>query len=403
MHYPIAITGRGVVSPLGNGVENVWAAWKSSCSAFEELREPWWPFEVKPRLVARCEPSPFDSESHILRNLDRCAQLAMAAADQAWAECGRPQVNPERIGVAISSGIGGLDTIHQRTLALERHGRAKPNTLPMSMPNNPAANISIMFNATGDISAPSAACAGGAEAIATASEWITEGHLDMALAGGCDALLNKLGYIAFDSLGALSPDSQNQPQPFGLNRNGFVLGEGAGVLVLERAQHAFDRGANILGWILGWGSSADAHNLVASRPDGSSSMLAIQKAIVKASVSVDDIALLKAHATGTKAGDLAEALVLSAIWKNSPNPPVVIAPKAEIGHCISASGPIELLMALSCLRHGIAPGLSHAYRLDPALALPFSTNKTALNGSIAMCNSFGFGGKNQVLIIKSEP
>lgn len=402
MAYPIAITGRGVISPLGNGVENVWGAWTSGHSAFEDLRASWWPSEVKPRLVARCNSAPLDREPHILRNLDRCTQLAIAAAEQAWAESGRPQVDPERIGIAISSGIGGLDTIYQRTVMLESQGKASPTTLPMSMPNSPAANISITFNATGDISAPSSACAGGAEAIATACEWLMDGHVDMALAGGCDGLLNKLGYIAFDSLGALSADSQNQPQPFGLNRNGFVLGEGAGVLTLERAQHALDRGANICGWILGWGSSADAHHLVASRPDGSSSMRAIQKAMVKASVSTKDISLLKAHATGTKAGDLAEAQVLSAIWKDCPNPPVVIAPKAEIGHCISASGPIELLMALSCLRQGIAPGLSHTYPLDPALALPFSTDQTELKGSIAICNSFGFGGKNQVLIIKSE-
>ena len=402
MDSAVAITGTGIICPMGNGASTVWGNWLDGTGAMDKLCEEW-SATLKTSLVARCKHLPIELEPHLLRRLDRYTQLAMAATQQAWGECGKPEINPERLGVAISSGIGGLETIHNGTVELEQKKilRVNPYILPMAMPNSAAGQISIMMNASGDISAPNSACAGGAEAITIGAQWINEGHVDMAIAGGCEALINKLGVCAFEALGALSPDSTNQPQPFGLNRNGFVLGEGAGALVLENGQHAIDRGACILGWILGWGSSADAYHLVASRPDGVNAKRAIEKAMRKAGLELEDISLIKAHATGTKAGDLAEARVLSEIWGNISNKPTVIAPKSEIGHCISASGPIELIMALSCLKQGVAPGLSHDYELDPMMTLPFAAKSRAINGSVGLCKSFGFGGKNQVLIIKS--
>ena len=398
----VAITGTGIISPLGNRASTVWRNWLNKYNAIEVLSEAW-STTLKTKLVSRCKHVPIELEPHELSRLDRCTQLAIAAAQQAWDECGKPEIDPQRIGVVMSSGIGGLETLYNGTVELEQKSilRINPNTLPMAMPNSAAGLISIMLNASGDISAPNSACAGGAEAIAIAAQWVNEGHVDIAIAGGCEALINKLGVCAFEALGALSPDSTHQPQPFGLNRNGFVLGEGAGTLVLENGQHALDRGARILGWVLGWGSSADAYNLVASRPDGLNAKRAIENAIKKADVRLEDIALIKAHATGTKTGDLAEARVLGEVWGNGSSKPTVIAPKSEIGHCISASGPIELIMALSCLQQGVAPGLSRHYELDPMLKLPFAAKSTEIVGKIGLCNSFGFGGKNQALIIKS--
>jgi 3-oxoacyl-[acyl-carrier-protein] synthase II len=398
----VAITGTGIISPLGNRASTVWRNWLNKYNAIEVLSEAW-STTLKTKLVSRCKHVPIELEPHELSRLDRCTQLAIAAAQQAWDECGKPEIDPQRIGVVMSSGIGGLETLYNGTVELEQKSilRINPNTLPMAMPNSAAGLISIMLNASGDISAPNSACAGGAEAIAIAAQWVNEGHVDIAIAGGCEALINKLGVCAFEALGALSPDSTHQPQPFGLNRNGFVLGEGAGTLVLENGQHALDRGARILGWVLGWGSSADAYNLVASRPDGLNAKRAIENAIKKADVRLEDIALIKAHATGTKTGDLAEARVLGEVWGNGSSKPTVIAPKSEIGHCISASGPIELIMALSCLQQGVAPGLSRHYELDPMLKLPFAAKSTEIIGKIGLCNSFGFGGKNQALIIKS--
>jgi 3-oxoacyl-[acyl-carrier-protein] synthase II len=398
----VAITGTGIISPLGNRASTVWRNWLNKYNPIEVLSEAW-STTLKTKLVSRCKHVPIELEPHELSRLDRCTQLAIAAAQQAWDECGKPEIDPQRIGVVMSSGIGGLETLYNGTVELEQKSilRINPNTLPMAMPNSAAGLISIMLNASGDISAPNSACAGGAEAIAIAAQWVNEGHVDIAIAGGCEALINKLGVCAFEALGALSPDSTHQPQPFGLNRNGFVLGEGAGTLVLENGQHALDRGARILGWVLGWGSSADAYNLVASRPDGLNAKRAIENAIKKADVRLEDIALIKAHATGTKTGDLAEARVLGEVWGNGSSKPTVIAPKSEIGHCISASGPIELIMALSCLQQGVAPGLSRHYELDPMLKLPFAAKSTEIIGKIGLCNSFGFGGKNQALIIKS--
>ncbi len=397
----IAITGTGAISALGHGVPELWHNWIMSNSGITELGSSWDRI-TKTKLIAKCGDFSLDVERHFIRRLDRCSQLALGAAQQAWNEAEAPDYRSERIGVAISTGIGGLETLRKGIMELEAKDRVNPNTIPMSMPNCAAAAVSIWLNASGEIASPVSACAGGAEAIALAARWIADGDVDIAIAGGAEAIINVVGVRAFEALGALSEGEVNQPQPFGKLRNGFVLGEGAGAVVLENSDFAINRGAKIFGWILGCGSSADCYNMTASRPCGDGAKQAMAKAIKAANIDLNKICLIKAHATGTKGGDLAEMSALNSLWAGQEIKPIVIAPKSSIGHSISACGAIELIMALLSLRNKIAPGLCHQYEIDLKFQLPFASSHTELSGNTAMCNSFGFGGKNQSIIIRAS-
>jgi len=400
MNKFVAITGTGLISPLAISVPKLWDNWINGQTGITQLSESW-SKQLKTKLIAQASNFSLEMDEHLIRKIDRCSQFSIDSTHQAWSQAGLNNYKTDRVGVAISTGMGGLGSLQRGINELSKTNRTRinPNTLPMVIPNAPASQVSIWLGATGEIASPTSACAGGAEAIALAAQWIADGNVDIAVAGGTEAIINELGVCAFESIGALSDSISNQPQPFGKKRNGFVLGEGAGIVVLENADYALNRGANILGWISGWGSNADGYHMTASKPNGESAKLAMQKALKSANIEPNKICLIKAHATGTIGGDLAEARALNCIWGKQEIKPIVIAPKSSIGHTIGASGAIELIMALLCLRNKFAPGQCHPYTIDTELELPLAVESVALSGESALCNSFGFGGKNQSIVI----
>jgi len=368
------------------------------------------------RLGARCACQ-IDTffAPHISRRLDRCTQLSLLAADQAWNSQSHGQHDCARRGVVFSSGIGGVSSLIEQLQILEQRGPSKvsPYTVGMLMANAPAAQLSLTYNASGWLETPVAACSGGAEAIARGVSLLRSGEIDVVIAGGAEAILNRFGIAAFAAMQALSTTNDHPEQacrPFDQDRNGFVLAEGAGVVVLERLHDAEQRGATIQGIIRGIGCTADAHDIVRPRADGLQASRAMAQALDDAGIGPEQLQLVKAHATGTLAGDLAEAEALNLIFGELSNRsrPWLIAPKAVMGHLISASGPVELLLALHSLQLQVIPAQANCPRPEPLLLLRIPQQQEPLlqhdnQRRAALINSIGFGGRNVCLVIEAAP
>lgn len=410
---PIAITGLGAVSPLGNTagctVDNFFAG----LSGIQHLDSAKFA-DLGVQIGARCEcPIERVLPPHRARRLDRCTQLGLIATAEAWTTQHAAHFSGDQVGVVFSTGIGGVSSLIEQLHVLEERGPAKvsPHTVALIMPNAPAAQISLQLGASGWLEAPVSACSGGSEAIARAVTLLREGTVDVVIAGGAEAILNRFGIAAFAAMQALSR-AKGRPQqasrPFDAARSGFVMGEGAGILVLERLKEAQQRQATIHGVIAGVGSSADAHDIVSPRPDGAQALRAMQLALADAGLHACDLDLVKAHATGTLAGDAAEALALAGLLAALPadQRPWALAPKAVLGHLISASGPVETLLALEVLNRGELPAQANCPNPDPLLPCPLPQRSQPLQpprGGIihtALLNSFGFGGRNVSLVLQ---
>jgi 3-oxoacyl-[acyl-carrier-protein] synthase II len=403
----VVVTGLGAITPLGADVASTWDGLLAGRSGVQKLTEDW-AAELPARIAAWAAVDPATLLDRVqARRLDRCEQFAIVAAREAWADAGSPEVDPERLGVVVSSGIGGVASTLNAYDTLREKGwqRLSPFTVPMLMPNGAAGWISIEFGARAGVHTTVSACSSGAEAIGYAMDMIRSGRADVVLAGGTEAAIIQLNIAAFAAMRALSTrndEPERASRPFDKGRDGFVLGEGAGMVVLESAEHAARRGANVHAVAAGIGYSADAHHIAQPDPDGSGAILAIRRVLADGGVAADQIVHVNAHATSTPAGDEVEARAIAAALGPAASGVVLSATKSMTGHLLGGAGAVESVAAILALRERVAPPTINLD--DPAddLGVDIATEPRELrprgNAPMAVLNnSFGFGGSNVAL------
>jgi 3-oxoacyl-[acyl-carrier-protein] synthase II len=340
-----------------------------------------------------------------MRRLDRSEQFAVVASREAWKDAGSPDVDKERLGVVIASGIGGVITLLDQFDNLKEKGArgVSPHTVPMLMPNGPAAHVGLELQAKAGVHTPVSACASGAEAIGYALEMIRTNRADIIVSGGVEAAIHQLpmaGFAAMKALSTRNDSPERASRPYDRDRDGFVLGEGGGILILEEYEHAKARGAKIYCELVGQGLSSDGYHIAAPDPEGAGVQRAIKFALANANLSTKDIVHLNAHATSTPAGDVAEANALRLALGGDVDHVAVSATKSMTGHLLGGAGAIESVFIVKALQERLAPPTINIENLDPAVTVDVVRDKprTLPSGQIAALNdSFGFGGHNVVL------
>jgi 3-oxoacyl-[acyl-carrier-protein] synthase II len=382
----VAITGIGAVAPAGVGQEAYWQGLLAPQSTGE-------------RRVHDFDPKTCYDDPKSIRRADRFEQFAVCAAKEALAQSGALNASPDRIGVLMGTGIGGTQTHEDQALVLDHKGsrRVSPFTIPMMMPNAGAAAISIGHGFEGPCETISTACASGTHSIGQAAQWIQWGLCDAVVAGASEAGMSPVAISGFTNMKALSRSGVSRP--FDEGRDGFVLSEGAGVLVLEEWERASERGATILGELLGSASLADAHHITAPAPDGRGAIRCMERAIQDAGLQPSDIAHINAHGTSTALNDEAEAIGISKIF-GSPGP-VVTSIKGVTGHSLGAAGALEAVAVILSMQHQLIPPTDGLERPDPELPKIDLVLKEARSWTPgpSLSNSFGFGGHNGTLVI----
>ena len=405
----VVVTGLGATTPLGGDVPTTWSALLAGTSGVRLLTEEW-AQTIPVRFAARVAVEPSEQMERVeMRRLDRSEQFAVIASREAWKDAGSPEMDKERLGVVIASGIGGVTTmLDQYDILREKGARlVSPHTVPMLMPNGPAANVGLELQAKAGVHTPVSACASGAEAIGYAFEMIRNDRADVVVSGGVEAAIHAMpmsGFAAMKALSTRNEDPARASRPYDLNRDGFVLGEGGGVLVLEEYEHARARGAKIYCEIVGQGLTSDGYHIAAPDPDGAGVQRAIKFALRNAGLSTKDIVHLNAHATSTPAGDVAEANALRAALGDDADHVAVSATKSMTGHLLGGAGAIESVFIVKSLQDRLAPPTINIDDLDPAVTIDVVRDKPRAlpAGDIAALNdSFGFGGHNVVLVFKS--
>ena len=406
----VVVTGLGVTTPIGGDVATTWKALLAGQSGVRLLTEDW--RELLPvHFAARVAVEPADQMERVeMRRLDRSEQFALIASREAWKDAGSPdEIDKERLGVVIASGIGGVITLLDQFDILKEKGArgVSPHTVPMLMPNGPAANVGLELQAKAGVHTPVSACASGAEAIGYAFEMIKSNRADIIVAGGVEAAIHQLPMAAFGQMKALSTRNENPAaasRPYDIDRDGFVLGEGGGVLILEEYECAKARGAKIYCEIAGQGLTSDGYHIAAPDPDGGGVQRAIKFALANSGLSTKDIVHLNAHATSTPAGDVAEANALRKALGADADHVAVSATKSMTGHLLGGAGAIESVFFVKALQERLAPPTINIENLDPAVTVDVvrGTPRALPAGDIAALNdSFGFGGHNVVLAFKS--
>jgi 3-oxoacyl-[acyl-carrier-protein] synthase II len=405
----VVVTGLGATTPLGGDVPSTWEALLAGKSGARLLPEEMLT-SVNVKFAATIAVEPADVMKPVeIRRLDRSEQFAMIAAREAWADAGSPEVDRERLGVVIASGIGGVTTmLEQYDILREKGARlVSPHTVPMLMPNGPAANVGLEFKAQAGVHTPVSACASGAEAIGYALEMIRSGRADIVIAGGVEASVHELpmaGFAAMKALSTRNEDPTKASRPYDKDRDGFVLGEGGGVVILESLEHAQARGANIYCELAGQGLTSDGYHIAAPDPSGSGVTRAVKFALRDSGVDLSEVVHLNAHATSTPAGDVAEANALTAALGEHMSHVAVSATKSMTGHLLGGAGAIESVFVVLALKHRLAPPTINIENLDEAVKVDVVRDvpRPLPTGPIAAINdSFGFGGHNVVLIFKS--
>ncbi|GAQ56878.1 beta-ketoacyl-ACP synthase II [Streptomyces acidiscabies] len=415
----VVVTGIGATTPLGGDAASTWEGLITGRSGVKALTQDW----AADQAVRIAAPVAVDP-SEVLprpqaRKLDRSAQFALIAAQEAWADAGftarageDTSVNPDRLGAVIASGIGGVTTLLDQHDVLKEKGvrRVSPHTVPMLMPNGPAANVGLYVGARAGVHTPVSACASGAEAIGYAIEMIRTGRADVVVAGGTEAAIHPLPIAAFGNMMAMSKnndDPQGASRPYDKARDGFVLGEGAGVIVLEAAEHAAERGARVYAEAVGQGISADAHDIVQPEPEGRGIAAALNHLMASTDLDPAEIVHVNAHATSTPAGDIAELKALRKVFGDHADHFAVSATKSMTGHLLGGAGGIESVATVLALYNRIAPPTINVENLDPeaeanADVVLGEARKLPVEGRIAALNdSFGFGGHNVVLAFRT--
>jgi 3-oxoacyl-[acyl-carrier-protein] synthase II len=400
---PAAVTGLGAVTPLGADVAELWSGLLEARSGANVLTEEW-AEKVPVRIAAQVKVDPAEVLGRVTaRTLDRVQQLALVAARQAWAHAGAPSVEPERLAVVVGTGIGGaLTMLGQHDVVRDRGARrVSPHTVPMLMPNGPAAAVGLEVGARGGVHTPVSACASGSEALAMGLDLLRLDRADVVVVGGSEACIHPLPMAGFGQMRALSPreDPHAASRPFDKGRDGFVIGEGAGILVLERPESAAARGATVHGLLAGAGVTSDAHHVTAPDPEGSGAARAITKALRDAGLSPSDVVHVNAHATSTPVGDVAEAAALRRALGDAVDDVLVTSNKGSLGHLLGAAGAVEAIASLLSLQERVVPPTRNLddpdddVRLDVVTVSPRQLSRAGA----AVSDSFGFGGHNVAL------
>jgi 3-oxoacyl-[acyl-carrier-protein] synthase II len=406
----IVVTGVGATTPLGGDARSTWKALLAGESGISTINEEW---------VAKYElPVSFAGQAKVnaadvltpqeIKRLDPSSQFALIAAREAWADAGSPEVVPERLAVEYATGIGGVWTLLDAYDALKEKGprRVLPMTIPMLMPNGPAAAIGMDIAARGGVRTAVSACASSTEAVANAIARLRSGEIDVVVAGGCEAGIHPLPIAAFAAMHALSRRNDNPAgasRPYDVDRDGFVMGEGAGALVLETEEHAKARGAKIYAELVGGAVTSDAHHITAPDPEGTGAARAVVAALKQAKAKPEEVVHINAHATSTPVGDIAEYTALLRVFGDHLGKIAVSATKSATGHLLGGAGAIEAIFTVLALAERTAPPTINLENQDPAIPLDVVTSPRELPAGpiLAISTSFGFGGHNAVIAFRS--
>ncbi|MEV7424487.1 MULTISPECIES: beta-ketoacyl-ACP synthase II [unclassified Streptomyces] len=412
----VVVTGIGATTPLGGDSASTWEGLLAGRSGVRPLEGERFA-NLPVRIAATAAVDPGDVLPRPLaRKLDRSAQFALIAAREAWADAGftarageDTSVDADRLGTVIASGIGGVTTLLDQYDVLKERGerRVSPHTVPMLMPNSPSANVSLEVGARAGVHTPVSACASGAEAVGYAVEMIRTGRADVVVAGGTEAAIHPLPMAAFANMMAMSKNNEHPTEasrPYDKGRDGFVMGEGSGVVVLESAEHAAKRGARVYCEVLGQGLSSDAHHIAQPEPTGRGIAKAMQNLLDSSDLKPAEVAHLNAHATSTPQGDVAEIKALRRVLGDDLDHVAISATKSMTGHLLGGAGGIETVATALALYHRVAPPTINIDDLDEEVDADIVRGEARPlpSGTIAAINnSFGFGGHNVVLALRT--
>ncbi len=406
----IVVTGIGASSPLGGTAPESWDALLSGTSGTRTLEHEWVErYQIPVTFAAEAIVRPDAVLARpVAKRLDPASQFAMVAALEAWADAGSPEVDPERLGVDFATGIGGVWTLLDAWDTLREKGprRVLPMTVPMLMPNAAAGNLSLHFEARAFARTVASACASSTESIVNAVQHLQDGLADVVIAGGTESAIHPITMASFASMQALSrrnDDPATASRPTDVARDGFVMGEGAGVLILETEEHARARGAKIYAFVVGGGVTADSYHITANDPEGAGASRAVSAALAQADASPDEVAHINAHATSTPVGDPNEYQALKQVFGDRLDEIPVSATKASTGHLLGGTGALEAIFTILALRDRIAPPTINVSEQDPAVPFRVSNQTQSLGDGdlLAISNSFGFGGHNAVVAFRS--
>ena len=405
----IVVTGIGATTPIGGTAPDSWSALLAGESGARSLEHDWVATYELPVTFAASARVPADTvlARPEAKRLDPSSQYALVAAREAWADAGTPEVEPERLGVDFATGIGGLWTLLDGWDTLREKGprRVMPMSVPMLMPNAPAAAISMHLEARAYARTVASACASSTESIVNAVEHIRLGLADVVIAGGTESVIHPITLAAFASMQALSrrnDDPAHASRPYSIDRDGFVMGEGAAALVLETEEHARARGARIYAVVAGGSVTADSYHITAPEPEGLGASRAVRQALEQADASVDDVTHINAHATSTPTGDIAEYKALLSVFGDRVHEIPVSATKASTGHLLGGTGALEAVFTVLALHNRLAPPTINITEQDPEIPLRVGEAVELRDGDhVAISNSFGFGGHNAVAAFRS--
>lgn len=406
----VVVTGIGATTPLGGDMSSTWTALLAGESGVSTLEYDWVEkYELPVTFAGQIKVRPEDVlERQEFKRLDPSAQLALISAREAWADAGSPDIDPERILVDYATGIGGLWTLLDGWDTLREKGprRVLPMTIPMLMPNAAAAAISMGLNARGGARTVVSACASGTESIANAYEHLQLGLADIVIAGGTESVVHPMPIASFAAMQALSKrndDPARASRPYDVDRDGFVLGEGAATLILETKEHAEARGARIYAELAGAGVTSDSYHITAPDPEGLGASRAVVAALAQAKAKPEEVTHINAHATSTPVGDIAEYAALHAVFGDHTNRIPVSATKAATGHLLGGTGALEAAFTVLAIHHRTAPPTINLDNQDENIPLDVVTSPRDLGSGpqLAMSNSFGFGGHNAVVAFRS--
>jgi 3-oxoacyl-[acyl-carrier-protein] synthase II len=410
MTKKIVVTGIGASSPVGGTAPESWSGLLAGESGAHSLTHPWVAELGLPvTFAAEAKVRPDGVLERIeIKRLDPVSQFALIAAREAWADAGSPELEPERLGVEWATGIGGLWTLLDAWDTLKEKGprRVLPMTVPMLMPNAAAAAVSMSLNARAFARTDVSACASSTESIANAYDHLQAGYADMIVAGGSESCIHGITLASFASMQALSKrndDPATASRPYDISRDGFVMGEGAAALVLETEEHAIARGAHIYAEIAGGGVTSDSYHITAPDPEGWGAARAVRAALEQAGATVDDVTHINAHATSTPVGDIAEYNALLAVFGERVHDIPVSATKAATGHLLGGTGALEAIFTILAVKNRLAPPTINLTEKDPEIPLSVGGEAQPLGDGpqLAISNSFGFGGHNSVVAIRS--
>lgn len=405
----VVVTGLGAISAIGNDTASYWNALKQGVSGIGPITQfDSGAFPSKQAFEVKDFDPTVYMEKKESRRIDRYAQFAIGASAQALKDAGLDltKVDLDRMGVIVGSGIGGFHTLEEQhtTLVLKGPNRVSPFIIPMLIINLAAGLVAMKWKFRGPNLAAVTACASGAHAIGTAARIIERGDADMMLAGGAEAAITPLGFSGFCNMGALSTRNDEGAAaccPFDARRDGFIMGEGSGMVVLESLEHARARGANIIAELIGFGYSADAHHMTAPDPEGRGAALAMRRCLEDSGLKPGDVDYINAHGTSTQLNDKCETMAIKEVFGDQARKVAISSTKSMIGHTLGASGALELVAITLAARDGFIPPTINYAMPDPACDLDYTPNKGVAKGiKVALSNSFGFGGQNAVLMVK---